>query len=488
MRIPKLVKAVAVVAATALPASGAKAQSAINLDALKGLSPVSALEDSNAGRAALGKNLTVTGAIQDGSARQPTLAPFPGQQQQALRDAFITWGNAFELADALGSKLGGVYQSSTPYTSADDGKTSQFVSLSPAVAKLIAYAIATTSSDAGSGKYFFANATVDGKKPVSAEAAAILGSVNGVADIFGKAYGLPAGGRNADAYGDSRPFQTEPELLTFKGKDFFGVPSDSIAYLHGPTQNLTDSPSYPSGHTTYGYTEALLLALLAPERYPQLVARAAEYGNDRIILGAHYAMDVLGARTLATYDVAQLLANKPGYVGVERGGVQIEDFRQALATARADFTKILEAGCHEPIAACAREDRSRFARSANNMVFYETTQTYGLPAVFPRTARGREDVGKLAPEAGYLLTAAFPYLTLSRADAILTATEGQGGGFLDDGSAFGVYSRLDLYRAAQWATALGARGPDRNFTGEGKRPSLERGRRLHWHAAVRPSA
>jgi hypothetical protein len=34
----------------------------------------------------------------------------------------------------------------------------------------------------------------------------------------------------------------------------------------------------------------------------------------------------------------------------------------------------------------------------------------------------------LTPEAGYLLTAAFPSLTLAQADAILTNTEGPGGG------------------------------------------------------------
>jgi hypothetical protein len=67
-----------------------------------------------------------------------------------------------------------------------------------------------------------------------------------------------------------------------------------------------------------------------------------------------------------------------------------------------------------------------------------------------------EDVGKLAPEAGYLLTAAFPSLTLEQADQILTETEGPGGGFLDDGSAFGVYSRLNLYAAASKAIQLTA--------------------------------
>jgi hypothetical protein len=458
MQCPRIITAVAVLAGILLSAGGAQAQSAANLTALKGLSPVTTLNDAEFGRAALKGNLVVTGAIQDGSAHQPTLSPFPEQQQQALRDGFITWGNASQLADGLGSKLGGIYQSSTPYTSADDGKTSHYANISPTIANLIAYANATTNSDAGSGKYFFANATLDGKNPVSAEAAAILKDANGVTDIFGKAYGLPAGGKDADLYGDSRPFQTEPHLVTISGKDFFGVPSGNIAYLRGPTQDLTNSPSFPSGHTTYGYAEGLLLALLAPQRYPQMVARAAEYGNDRIILGAHYAMDVLGARTLATYDIAQLLANKPGYVGVDRGGIRIADFRQALATARADLTKTFEASCHATVALCARQDVSRFARPANNLAFYESTQTYGLPVAFPRTAKGAENIEKLAPEAGYLLTAAFPYLTLRQADAILTATEGRGGGFLDNGSAFGVYSRLDLYRAAHWAIALDPSG------------------------------
>ena len=70
-----------------------------------------------------------------------------------------------------------------------------------------------------------------------------------------------------------------------------------------------------------------------------------------------------------------------------------------------------------------------------NGAFYEATQTYRLPAVFANNAEGTEDVVKLAPEAGYLLTVAFPSLTLAQADAILTLTEGPGGGFLDNGSA-----------------------------------------------------
>lgn len=454
MQIPKGVSIFAFFAAVALSATSAAAQSATNLSALRGLAPITSLGDSYAGNAALAANLSITRRIQNGSAHQPTLLPFPKQQQQALRDAFITGGNAYQLTDGLGSKLGHVYHDSTCYTSATDGKTASFTNISPAIANLIAYADATTRSDAESGKYFFANGTRDGKEPVSAAALAILKDINGTVDIFGKAYGLPAGGKGANAYGNSRPFQTEPHLIKIAGADFFGVQSTNIAYLRGPAQNLTNSPSYPSGHTVYGYTEALLLALLVPERYPQMIARGAEYGNDRIILGAHYAMDVLGGRTLATYDIAQLLANKTGYVGLTRGDGEIDDFRAALAAARAVLIEALERGCGHTVAACAKQDQSRFAHAAKNRTFYEATETYGLPVVFPRNAGRLEDVGSLAPEAGYLLTTAFPYLTLPQADAILTATEGSGGGFLDDGSAFGIYSRLDLYRAAEKAMAL----------------------------------
>jgi PAP2 superfamily protein len=422
----------------------ADAQSATNMAVLNGLAPVSALTKTPAGQAALTANLIVTGGIQNGAWRQTTLLPFADQRQQALKDAFITGGDLADLADGLGTTLGSAYLARAHYRDRD-----HFTSVSPAIASLIAYTGALTGGDAGSGKYFFANATTDGKTPVSAEAAAILTAIGGAPDIFGRAYGRPAGGPGADAYGDSRPFQTEPHVTPIIGPDYFNAPADNATYNSGPTMNLVDSPSFPSGHTTYGYAGSLVLALLAPERYQQMIARAAEYGNDRIILGAHYAMDVLGGRTLAMYDVAHLLANDPAYVGQSpKGAPALADYQDAVKTARAEFTSALEQSCGDTIAACARDDIGRFSDAALNEAFYLTTQTYGLPVVHEKTANIVEDVGKIAPEAGGLLTAAFPALTLEQADQILTETEGPGGGFLDDGSSFGLYSRLNLYAAA----------------------------------------
>ncbi len=447
--------------------AGLNAQTATNMAALKGLAPVSALASATDGKAALAANFTVTGGIQTGAIRQPTLMPFAEQQQQALRDAFITDGNLTQLADGLGATLGAAYQARAHYLDRQ-----RFTSISESVAKVIAYANSTSGSDSNAGKYFFANATTDGKKPVSDEAMAIFRQVHGAPDPFGRAYDRPAGTPGADAFGDSRPFQTEPVTLPIIGPDYFNVPASNDVYNRGPIMNLINSPSFPSGHTTYGYMGSLLLAVLVPDRYQEMVVRAAEYGNDRIILGAHYAMDVLGGRTVAAYDLAHLLADDPAYMNRPLKNVAtmtatsepqvpeaIVDFRASVVAARADLTKALEAACGDTVQACARQDIGRFNAPAMNEAFYATTQTYGLPVVHPEIADKQEDVATLAPEAGYLLTVAFPKLSLEEANRILTETEGPGGGFLDDGSAFGVYSRLNLYAAAGRAAALSRAKP-----------------------------
>ncbi|WP_246662580.1 phosphatase PAP2 family protein [Rhizobium sp. P44RR-XXIV] len=236
------------------------------------------------------------------------------------------------------------------------------------------------------------------------------------------------------------------------------MPANNTVYNRGPVMNLIDSPSFPSGHTTYGFMGSILLAVLVPERYPQMITRASEYGNDRILMGAHYAMDVLGGRTLATYDLAHLLANDPAYVGrTLKGAPVIKDYQAAVTAARADLTETLKTICGADIKTCAQDDIGRLSNPAMNQAAYDATQTYGLPVVYPKNFGVKEDVNTLAPEAGHLLTVAFPSLTLEEANQILTETEGPGGGFLDDGSSFGVYSRLNLYAASMSAIDLSER-------------------------------
>ncbi len=426
---------------------------AIDLAVLKGLAPVSILAKTPAGLAALGANYTVTGSIASGAIRQATLLPFPQQQQQALRDVFITGSNLAELADGLGTTLGAAYLARAHYID-----RTHCSDLSQPLADVIAYTNATTAAHSNAGKYFFANATTDGTTPVPPEATAILNAIGGQTDVFGKNYNLPSGSPGADAFGNSRPFQTEPRLTPVVGLDYFNVPSDNIVYNRGPIMNLINSPSYPSGHTTFGYMGSLIFAVLVPERYQQMITRGAEYGNDRILIGAHYAMDVMGGRTLAMYDLAHLLANDPAYLRrTLPATTEIKDFQAAMKAARASMTAILEAACGKSLHECAAEDTGRLSNPAVNEAFYNETQTYNLPIVYSKTANSIEDVGAVAPEAGYLLTIAYPSVTLKEADQILTETEGPGGGFLDDGSSFGVYSRLNLYAAAGKAAAIAAR-------------------------------
>ncbi len=434
----------------ALISSHAAPQSAPDAAALNGLAPVTVLLNTDDGKAALGANYTVTGGIQTGAITQPTLLPFSEQQQQALRDAFITGSNLAQLADGFGTTLGSAYVARFHYI--DQTRTSK---LPQSIGDLISYATAVSGVHANAGKYFFANETTDGKKPVSPEEAAILTESGGVEDIFGKAYRIPARTVGADTYGNSRPFQTEPRVTRFEGPDYLNNPSSNFVYNHGPVMDLTDSPSYPSGHTTYGYTGAVLLALLVPERYAEMIVRGAEYGNDRVIMGSHYVMDVMGGRTLALFDMAHLLANDPAFMGLSvRGAPPIKDFQSAMKKARAELMAILQSGCGNAIETCAKEDAGRFSDAARDEAFYDTTQTYSLPVVYPKNAGVLEDVGKLSPKAGYLLTQAFPSLSLEQADKILTETEGPGGGFLDNGSEFGVYSRLNLYAAARRAEQI----------------------------------
>jgi hypothetical protein len=210
------------------------------------------------GRAALAANFAVTGGIQTGVIRQPTLLPFRDQQHQTLKDAFITDGDLAQLADGLGTTLGSTYMARAHYKDRE-----HFTNVSQSFADLVVYTNGTTRDDSNAAKYFFANLTTDGKTPVSEEAAAI----GGASDVFGKDCRRPAGSAGADAYGNSRPFQTEPSTAPITGPDYFNVPADNAVYNQGPIMNLVDSPAFPSGHTTYGYMGSLLLAVLVPERY-----------------------------------------------------------------------------------------------------------------------------------------------------------------------------------------------------------------------------
>lgn len=66
------------------------------------------------------------------------------------------------------------------------------------------------------------------------------------------------------------------------------------------------SYDYPSGHTTHGWTWALILAELIPERANAILARGRAYGESRIVCGAHNASAVEAGRLSATISMTRL--------------------------------------------------------------------------------------------------------------------------------------------------------------------------------------
>lgn len=70
-----------------------------------------------------------------------------------------------------------------------------------------------------------------------------------------------------------------------------------------------DSPnsSYPSGHATIGWSLAVVLADLAPERSEILLARALDFNQSRMICGSHFRRDTEAGRTLGTLVAQDIL-------------------------------------------------------------------------------------------------------------------------------------------------------------------------------------
>lgn len=67
--------------------------------------------------------------------------------------------------------------------------------------------------------------------------------------------------------------------------------------------------SYPSGHAAYGMACAILLSAVVPEKRAELFARARQYGESRLILGAHYPSDVAAGQQVALLGAALVMQN-----------------------------------------------------------------------------------------------------------------------------------------------------------------------------------
>jgi acid phosphatase (class A) len=88
---------------------------------------------------------------------------------------------------------------------------------------------------------------------------------------------------------------------------------------------LRSRTSFPSGHAAFGATCAILLAAMVPEQRAALFARGRDFGQSRVVVGAHFPTDVEAGRILATVAVAQM----------QQGAAFRQDFERARLELRA---------------------------------------------------------------------------------------------------------------------------------------------------------
>jgi acid phosphatase (class A) len=88
----------------------------------------------------------------------------------------------------------------------------------------------------------------------------------------------------------SRPWIVDPKVQTC-------APHES-----GPADT-----SYPSGHTMLGYELGVVLASLMPNHATAILARAEQYGENRIICGFHFRSDVTAGEQFGTVLAVEMM-------------------------------------------------------------------------------------------------------------------------------------------------------------------------------------
>lgn len=190
---------------------------------------------------------------------------------------------------------------------------------------------------------------------------------------------------------------------------------------------------FPSGHTNAGYLAAIAYAYAVPERFSELLTKASQLGESRIVAGMHSPLDVMGGRITATAIAAAVLQD-PKVAGLKKA---------AHDEVHAYFEKMLPEGqgLHD-FAHSETVATDRFADEIENKANFRKRMTYSFsrdPAM--------PDVAMIVPEgAEVLLETRLPYLDAAQRRAVLFSTGIESGyPLLDDSNGWG---RLNLVAAA----------------------------------------
>ncbi|WP_211327362.1 phosphatase PAP2 family protein [Subtercola boreus] len=222
------------------------------------------------------------------------------------------------------------------------------------------------------------------------------------------------------------------------------------------TVGICTGGSYPSGHTTTAYQAGVTLATLLPELAPEILARASEAGNDRIVLGVHYPLDIVGGRI-------------GGEAALAARWSDAEYRSAALEPARTELVDYLEKATGSSIAATIAAEAPYTSNPYGGAAIpggtsQIVTDLASAVAVFAERATyvfaqtGTEGLAASVPAgAENLLLTTFPTLTDAQRTSVLAQTELDSGYPLDGSeTADGSWQRLDLAAATSATVQLKA--------------------------------
>lgn len=126
------------------------------------------------------------------------------------------------------------------------------------------------------------------------------------------------------AYNTGNKSTTAAKALYMRTRPFVQMGEDTWAEFD--TDFLRTNGSYPSGHTSLGWGTALAFAEMWPELQDTILRRGFQFGENRIITGAHYQSDVTAGYLCAAAAVARAHQN-PEYL-------------QDIEAARAEYRRL----------------------------------------------------------------------------------------------------------------------------------------------------
>lgn len=83
--------------------------------------------------------------------------------------------------------------------------------------------------------------------------------------------------------------------------------------------------SYPSGHSTLGFSMGVVLAHVMPAKAQPILARSAEYAENRLVCGVHYRSDIVAGQQFGTVLALRLMENPVFQAQMRKAQAEMKD-------------------------------------------------------------------------------------------------------------------------------------------------------------------